>query len=362
MGNQQRKFAFRENCRQRIVSVGTIPYAANSTATPLEFPRVGLINGIILQVRGTLDYSAVPAAFQNLGPWALINRIKFGINLGSANIVDLSGYGAFIISCLTERSFRPDQSLGPAAALPPTGPPAMIAPDTDVHYLDLLTDPSFVSMTFFIPIAVNDAMGFSTGLINLQAPEVRAQLEITWNDHTQMTTNAVSFTGNMTVSYTYYEVPDPRTTEIPPLTLHRTLEENQAINTTGEQVYTLPRMGVLLQLAHVLNINGGRSSFVEEFNIRFNKTDNPYRLNRTVMRARQRLHLGVDLPFGVYLHDFFHATQEVTEGDLRDAIDTEAISTVESTLNIPAGTVLGVGNNNLISIRRILQDISQRSA
>lgn len=358
---EKRKFSFRENCRQRIAPVGVIPYAANQPATPLELPRVGMLNALILHLEGNMTYSASPTTFTNLGPWSIVNRIKFGINLGSALICDLSGYGAFLITSSIERDFRPDKSIGPQI---------LNLPDEDIYVTDLSTvaSPKPVSLTWIIPIAANDAMGFSTGLINLQAPEVRAQLDVSFNDHTQFAATATGFTGAMSVFYKYYEVPNPQTTQIPPLTLHRILEEQQAVNTTGEQVYTLPRMGVLMQLFHVLNINGARQGMLgnvnspTEFQIKFNKTDSPYRMQRQQMRLLQRLHLGVDLPFGVYVHDFWHATQEVSEGDLRDCIDTEAISTVESTIVVPSTAVLGVGNNNLISVRRILQAISQRVA
>ncbi len=358
---QQPLIPFRENCRQRIVNCGIIPYAANQTATPLEMPRVGLINALILQFVGTLETPVVPVVPVDLSPFGIINRLKFDINLGSASIVDVSGYGAFLLSNLVERGFKSDRDWGVLANASGYGDgiPDNLVYDYNLTNVGATRD---IRFTLVIPIAVNDAMGFSTGMINLQAPEVRATIGVTWNDETSINAASTGLTGSLQCFYRYYEMPDPYTTEIPPLTLHRTLEESQPIHATGEQLYTVPRMGVLLQLAHMNIINGVRSSFYDNFQIRFNKTDTPYRQSVGVMRALNRMHYGFSMPFGVVVHDFFHATQEVSEGDLRDAIDTEAISTVESTYDVPTGTALGLGNNRMISIRRIMQDISQRTA
>jgi hypothetical protein len=44
-------------------------------------------------------------------------------------------------------------------------------------------------------------------------------------------------------------------------------------------------------------------------------------------------------------------------GDLRDAIDTEAVTTIESTVTINSGANLGANNNFLDTIRRIIQPV-----
>jgi hypothetical protein len=73
--------------------------------------------------------------------------------------------------------------------------------------------------------------------------------------------------------------------------------------------------------------------------------------------------LSVDAPTGsrppghVIPWDFFSPSYKAGMGDLRDAIDTEAVTTTESVVTISSSATLGSNNNFLDTVRRILQPI-----
>jgi hypothetical protein len=175
--------------------------------------------------------------------------------------------------------------------------------------------------------------------------------------------DTLTLAGNVNVYYQYYEVPNPDQVQLPPRVLHRLLEDRTAIVATGDTTYLVPRQGVLLQCIHNLILNGTISKNSTDLTGRrlvFNKTDTPYNMDYIMDRILNRFRYGFsgadnDLPAGAYIWDFFDADQQPTRGDLRDAVDTEALATLESILTIASGATLGSGNNFVDTIRRITQ-------
>lgn len=336
---------FREGTRQRIQKVGTIAYAAASALNPLELPRVGMLNRIIVQFRGTVTLSGA-GALSDLGPWNLLSRLKVMANLGSASIVDLTGYGAYLMQAVCEEmGYRPD--LGGVGASSAFG---------DLHAAPVAAGANAWVLTWVLPVGANPGAQFDVGMINLQAPEVRVTTELTTGQVTDPAALATGITGNFHVYYEYFEIPDPSQYELPRLALVRWIEEQQAIGATGDNIYTIPRQGVLTNLIHRVSINSVRSDAIDSLALKFNKTDTPYAMERQLARIYERIRYGLNPITGVFVHDLWHATSDVSAGDLRDAIDTEELSTVESYVTITAGTGLGAaGTNVLASIRRIIQ-------
>lgn len=337
---------FRSGTRQRRAKVGVIPYSAASGLTPLELPRVGMLARIIVQFRGTVTLSAA-GALTDLGPWSLLSRLKVLANIGSAALVDVSGFGAFMAQPLAEEiAFRPD-----LAGVGQTTPHA------DIHAAPVAMGANTWVLTWVVPISANAGKQFDLGLINLQAPETRVTVELTTGALLDPATLVTATTGNFHIYYEYYEIPDPRQFALPPLALVRLLEEQQPIGQTGENVYTVPRQGIMLQLAHRVTLNAARGpdSSVDAFAIKFNKTDSVYQMERQWERILSRLFYGQNPNVGVYYWDFWHAESDVSQGDTRDAIDAEELSTLESIVTVASGAVLGSNNNFLASVRRIVQ-------
>lgn len=343
---QNKLLPFRSGTRQRRAKVGVIAYAAASGLTPLELPRVGMLARLVVQFRGTVTLSGA-GALSDLGPWNLLSRIKVNANIGSAAIVDLSGFGAFMISEWAEEiGFRPD-----------LGGVGVTAVNADVHAAPVAMGANTWVLTWVIPIAANAGKQFDLGLINLQAPETRVTVEITTGALLDPATLVTATTGNFHVYYEYYEIPDPRAFALPPLALVRFLEEQQPIGQTGDNVYTVPRQGILLQLAHRVTLNAARGpdASIDSLSIKFNKTDSVYQVERQWERVLHRLWYATNPNVGVFRWDFWHAESDVSAGDTRDAIDAEELSTLESIVAVASGATLGSNNNFLASVRRIVQ-------
>ena len=324
------KIPFRYGSRKRLQPIGILPYRAGETVS-LELPRVGFLAGLLLTFRGSVTgaTSASPRA-----PYTLINRIRVGLNLGSATIYDVTGWGTYVLG-VTNGMYYP-------------------------LYQNLNSTPTTISFGLYVPISVNLGDAFSTGLILLQDPQVRATLEILWDQPAAAYPGATAGQGNLEVHYVYFEVPPLNRVSAPPLVLHRVLEENQAITNTGDNVYVIPRQGTLLQLIHLLELNGQPSREWNRYRLILNRVD-------TILDISQDALFLLDLtairnpsfnyPEEVIPIDLFRAMGATNMGDLRDALDTEAITTMESVVTIAPGATLGANNNLLRSIRRFVQPI-----
>lgn len=356
--------AFRPNTRQRIQKVGSVPIA-NGTQQTLTFPQVGLLANIFLFANATVsDAAAAPAvAASTFGPWNLIKRITGITNLGTATIFDLSGYGAYQISKLL------DTCVEFASANTDTTADFLYQYPTSGFVQNTAKAVTFVLM---IPVDANDGDQFQIGLINLQAPEIRFTLQLTFSStpgaasslaDVYNTSDTLTLGGNVFVYYEYYEVPNPSAVMLPPRILHRLLEDRTPISAAGDVLYLVPRQGIMLQMLHNVILNGQiskNSTDVLGRRLVFNKTDTPYNFDYIVDRILNRKRYGLagtkqDLPGGMYVWDFFNAQGAPSRGDLRDAIDSEALSTLESYVTLASGVTLGTGNNFLDTIRRITQ-------
>jgi hypothetical protein len=325
------KIPFRYGSRKRIQRVGFIPFNENSVAPPLQLPNVGYMAGIFLTWKGTISGTGVSAKFN--GPWNIIRRLRVNLNLGSASIVDVSGYGLYLMNLLND-----------------------IALNTNAVFNSLS------QWTYYVPISANLGENFSAGLILLQDPQIRATIEIQWNS-----LNAVFNGSNLSaepdsgveVFYVYWEVPNLEKVSQPPLVLHRIVEDSEAFSKTGDNVYLVPRQGILLQMLHQVYANGAPSLW-EKASLRLNRVDTVQEFTPAVAGALHVIHVGYSAirpPYWVVPYDFFSASYRAGMGDLRDAIDTEAITTTESVITIPSSVTLGSGNNYINTVRRILQPI-----
>lgn len=328
---QSGKLPFRYATRVRTQRVGFVPFQENTQAPPLELPRVGFLMGLLLEWRGNITGTGVtPTA---VGPWGLVRRFRLGLNLGAATIYDTSGYGNYLLNLVN----------GTALDTVPTHA------STSRWY-------------YFIPVSANLTENFTTGLILLQDPQVRATLDITWgalSDAFSGSGLAAASGAGIEVYYVYAEVPDLSKASMPPLVLHRVIEDTQPITQTGDNSYLVPRQGVLLQLLHTIRLNGAFSSAWTRAQIRLNRTDTIMELSPGAFYLLDRVGRKAtgSVPTHAVFFDFFRAMGGLERGDLRDALDTEAVTTTESIITIDPAATLGANNNFLGSIRRILQPI-----
>ncbi len=354
---QRQLLPFRSNTRQRMQQFATAAITLGNQVS-IELPRVGFLSGIMLTLSAAVTLAG--ATTLTLGsPWNVLKRIKVNLNTGAASIYDTSGMGAYLVN---DRMIR--------SAYDPTNP----------GLTNALTANGVNNWTFslYIPIAINDQQQFALGLINLQAPEIRCTLDLTFATAGTdlVAANFTSITGTVVCSYVYYEVPDPRRVLFPPLVLHRILEERQAITAVGDQVYTFPRGGTILSLIHLVTLNGhfaipsaepGATGVGEIDSLRLilNKTDTLYSLPARAQALWQAINKGMGAGIGGVLSNaglawewnFLDAgVTRIGEGDFRDTLNSEAISTLESILTVNSAAVIGA-TAYLDSIRRIYQPL-----
>ncbi len=343
---QKKKLApFRFSTRQRVQPVAVVPITLGTRVTT-EIPRVGFLAGIFLRVDATVTLSAA-GALAVFSPWSIFRRVAVNLNIGSASVVDLSGMGLFAVN-------RDMITTG----FDPTNPTLMNAP--------VALGANVWKLSLFVPVAANDLREFTMGLINLQAPEVRCTVDLSFaNAGADIATNFTSITGNVTIHYMYYEVPNPSAVMYPPLMLHRLLEDRQTIVAVGDTTYVVPRQGTLLQLAHIVTLNSlvipayadALTTGVNQMRLRFNKTDEVYNILRGVYNLWSAIRSGtMQTNSGnlAFMWDFFDSGPERGQGDTRDTIDSESLSTLESIITVDGAATLGA-LACVDTVRRIVQ-------
>jgi hypothetical protein len=374
-GGSNKLAAFRPNTRQRVATIGSVSAAAG-TQQSITFPQVGLMESIFLFCNTTFTDSATTPAVtaSTFGPFNLLKRVTGITNLGTATIFDLSGYGCQLV----------DNVLYTASNLRGSNADVVAGNTTDplYNYPTTFTSATAKAVTFvlFIPVAANNGPQFHIGLLNLQAPEIRFTLQLTFSPSlagaattlpdAYVSSDGGTYTlgGSVYVYYRYYEVPNPARVQLPPRILHRLLEDRTPILATGDTTYLVPRQGILLQAIHNVVIAGvvdQTATNVTGRRLVFNKTDTAYKFDYIFDRISNRLNYGYsssgasqmrDLPAGAYVWEFFDADLTPSSGDLRDVIDTEALSTLESFITLASGASLGTSNNFIDTVRRITQN------
>jgi hypothetical protein len=161
------------------------------------------------------------------------------------------------------------------------------------------------------------------------------------------------FTGTLSIGYLFYEVPDPKDVLYPPVVFHRIIEQRQVIAAVGDQVYTVPREGIIHRLIHVVQQNDVRTNNVSRIQVRFNKSDYPYVFDRWQLKALHRLWYSTPLPTGVFVLDWWAAEGLPGMGDNRDMVSSEDLSTLETIVTTTGS--LGGTLNALDVIREFAQ-------
>lgn len=344
------KKGFFFGARLRTQPVPAQAWAAGQTLS-FVLKRVGYLARVWIFIRGTMNLQN-NTSLTALGPWQILNRIKLQFNQGNVTIYDASGYGTFLLDGLIQRG-----SLMNKAGIGDTSPLATI------YSAGVSAGNNTWNLAFCLPVAVNMADdGFSTGLLNLQAPEVEVDLQITCGANLDAVTAVGTGTGLAATVYPYveyFEVPDPNRYLQPAKVFHRIFEQNQAILNTGINTYTLPRLGNLLQLIHYMRINNALSAAIDYFELKLNYTDSVFRRDEWLMAAINRQQHTQNWPTGVYVWDLFNSLQSVGRGSYRDTLNTENVTTFESNIYVTDGTSLGASGNQINSVRRVVQPIAR---
>lgn len=346
---QRQLLPFRYNTRQRrkMVQAPQALSTALNGVVNFQLDRVGLLNYLLLVVRGTVTLSS-GGAFADLGPWSIINRVRVDLNLGNMNLVDISGYHLYQINKMLFRGWAPNGA-------------GNFTPNANAFSAPVASGANAWVMPLIIPISANPGSMFDVGMISLQAPEVQVNVQIRLAAAgADFVTNFTSLT-NATIELhqCYFEYPDPRAVMLPPGQIVRTIEFQQPISATGANIYTVDRQGALMQAMSVIRANGARTDALDSYQLVANINDTIYSEIPVLNKIEQEMNYSSPSDTGVFSLDLWHSGENPSSGDSRDIIDTEVLTTLQLIANITSGTTLGSGNNFFNTTRRILVDFAQ---
>ena len=379
------KKPFRFGTVRRRINIGNFAMTPGTQLPSVVIPQVGMLARVFFDVEGTYTGANAPLVVNNFatlnnisdGMDALFSRAQITLNNGSANIVDLSGVGVNIINQNISPSLPIKRGTAGVGNVQGTGFPLAIGAGA-------------FSYKGILPVNANQRRQFEMGLINLQAPEIRATINLSFNSLATIFTVAANctvpvFTVNL--SYEYYEIPNLNEYQLPPLTLVRSIEEAPAaIAATGDQIYQIPRLGTMIEYHAVLVLNqlysnvgifGGTmtTAKISELRLRYNKTDVQFDVFIGDLETQEAEVFGSGVgpavtpsaasdnsqtwlnPSALSLNFWAAGDRPWNGGDFRDAIDTEENTTTEMIVTITTGTALNAGKDNLFHVRRVVQRI-----
>lgn len=350
---QPQLLPFRRNTRQRLRQTGTTQSVAGggsalSATANFQLDRVGLLNYLIMIVRGTVTLSGA-GALATLGPWSVVDRVRVDLNLGNMNLVDISGYQLYQINKMLFRGFSAD-GLG-----------SLFTPNATTFAAPVAMGANSWILPFIIPISANPGSQFDTGLVSLQAPEIQVNVQVRFNSAgANFVTNFTSLTAVTVELYPmYYEYPDPQSVMLPPGQVVRTVEFSQPIAATGDTFYTIDRQGTLLQLCSTILLNNARADAgIDTFKLIANINDTIYQIPTPVLKFMNQFYMSSPGDTGVWSLDLWHAGENPSSYDDRDVIDTEVLTTLQWVASISSG--LGAAGTNFFNTaRRVLVNFAQ---
>lgn len=332
---------FRYGTTRRRQVVGQYAITPGSPLPTIILPQVGMLARVWLTIEGTITQSAA-GTVNPLGYSSLISRVRVTTNQGSASLVDVSGLGLEIIN----------RSLAPQT-LPVQNTYANAGAANAVKY------------KLCVPINANMRKQFEMGLINLQAPEVRVNLDVVFNPISTFVTLVTANALTAYVMYEYFDIPDPKRYALPPRTLVRTLEDApQTIVATGDQVYQIPRLGTMFDYHAAVILNGNYcngltdiDNFAWRYNFSDTQYDMPSRFQEVWEAEAYNENAATFLKSGVISLPLWNAGDTyLNGGDFRDAIDTEENTTTQAIITINSGATI-TGDSRINHVRRVTQRI-----
>ncbi len=348
------KMPFRYGTVRRRINIGTYTANLGSAIPSITIPQVGMLARILVDVEGT--YTKANATGTNFydGYDAIVSRARVGLNNGSANLVDLSGVGINILN----------RDLSPALPIK--------------RGLVTTAGAQTFSYKFILPVNANQRRQFEMGLINLQAPEIRATLDLSFNSQATIfatSADVTAFAATANVSYEYYEIPPIRDYDLPPLTLVRSIEEAPvAIAATGQNLYQIPRLGTMFDFHAVMVLAKVYTTVLTkttEFALRYNKSDVQYDVLIGDWETYEAELYGGNggqgsatflLASAISFNLWSAGDRPSNGGDFRDAIDTEENTTTETIITVASTTTLTAGQDNFFYVRRVAQRLTQAAA
>ena len=352
--------SFETATRQNLRPINQMDYIAGGIQVQ-SLPRVGYLARIHLHFSGTntVTVGTGTAALSAKGPWNIWNRIRLQANQGT-DIWNVTGYGSFLMDLLSFWRRQPDLSPDRSESYA----------STYVYSAGVANGANTWEFGLTIPIVPNERD--MAGIVLLQSEMLTAQLRLEYNQLYGATFDfPVVTTGNATAALTnattypeieIFTVPADPADQPPLTTLHQTLELQQSVASTGDNVVNLLRANTYMKIIHYLALNGALDTAdITRGQFRYNNSEVPYDLTIRHQLQQQRRRYGTDLPVGTWVWDFFN--QGLTNfGGGRDFVDGSSVAELQSILTIASGATLGSGNNWINTITEQLVNIGAPQA
>jgi len=317
-----------------------------------DLPATGLAANLYIRFKGSMvstpgDGSITLKANQQGKPFGILDRVQLTANSGT-DIVNTTGFGLYLRSLMTDNGYPDIAAANMVEA--ESGNPVYQWPTS-------FTGTQNVEFTLKVPIVNNDRD--LIGLIMLQNKETLLTLQLDFaaieSLFTLTSDAAVTLTGNVTLTYEYFSVPED-VKDYPDLSIvHTLIEDRVPIDGVGDLQYIVPRGNVYMRLLHRVILNDSPAGYddVERLTLQFNQTDTPYFIDGHDVLVTQRERYKRDLPKGVYAWDWTYQGQAGLGGS-RDLINSRAITDFLSIIKIATSATLGTNNNRLLTVREQL--------
>jgi hypothetical protein len=321
--------------RQPVVTGQSMNLSATFTQA---LPKVGYLAGIYIRAYPFVNFAnQAGASLATWGPWDLFTRIQLKTNLGSQYPWDASGYMTYVRSFQIEQAYDETQSPNYASGIG----------NTDNAW----------QLEYYQPIALNLGLDRRWGLINLQAEETQVYLTLqsgavsnivsggtTAQVYTAAAKGGTAGAFLFDVYYDYYSVPTPGSAQAPPRALHYYLEDYISVSATGDQFKRILPQGTLLRLNLAAMLNGTLADGLDHLEWRYNLSSKPQIISAQQNKRDFRMKFGGRPPVGVYSLDRWNVMLIPSTGPLWDAINTEAITTVEFNPNVKSTQAIATGD------------------
>lgn len=250
MAPQQRQmFPFSAGTRRRETQLPSIPYVENQSQD-IRLPKVGYASGLTLYVFLRAN-AAGAAAFAGEAAYKKARAVLRSIilqNNQATQIVQASAHGLNLLSyTLAGTHMTPDEH----------------SPE-DVQIAPAAAGEFHIRFRVTVPIAFNQGLNYTTGLLNLQNDDVETTLMLNWGGFGNLFDDPGKISnvrGYAVPVLTYYDVPDPMQFMQPPMNvICKISEQTDPISANGEYTFNIPRGNVYTHLIHQVVLNNTPAS------------------------------------------------------------------------------------------------------
>lgn len=311
-----------------------LPAQAFAYGATLAFPipRVGLLQGVIVTLRGTsLVLTGAANAF---GYCSLARRLRLTLNSG----IDLDNFSG------------PGYHYGIRPNLDNTFDPLPTPPNVTSTGRSAIASGQTFAVDFYIPVTPN--LRDAIGLLMLQNEQTLATLNFECETQANIAGTTLTFTGTPSVTvYPVWMTLPARQEDMPDLSmLHQILEETTTIAAVGDAPYVWPRGNIYLQMLHLVTANvAGLSTatFTDSFSrsrIVVNQSDTLYDYDIPSLDVRTSTQLGQARIVGTIPFNFMASAGLGMYDKPRDTIDSANYTDLRTliTSTIAAGTIFHI--------------------